>query len=778
MTKEKTTLFLIFVLIIVSMLYLPTVSAQDYWQWHLPEGSKFRLGKGRIDRGGQHVVQFSPDGTRLAVATVIGIWLYETQTYQEVDLFAGPSNWINNSVSFSPDGRTLASNHNGGVHLWDVSTGTHRAILTGHGVAYVSLSFSPDGRTLATGGRGEIRLWDVSTSTLRQTLENDSPSYEYNSVVFSPDGRTLAAGASGEIDLWDLSNSTHREIPISGGIQSLSFSPDGQTLASSGSEGIQLWDVPNGTLRKTLKNASSYYEVTRVSFSPDGRTLASSSGENIYLWNVSTATLRKTITSHGAVIAGVSFSPDGRTLVSGSSEGVHLWDVSTGMLRKTIKGHNTEVSNLRFSPDGQILASGNGRDIHLWDVSTGTLRKTVRGDTRKVSSMVFSPDGRTLATSGVDGIHLWNVSTGTLRKILDEHSEGVSSVAFSPDGRTLASSSGKNIHLWNISTGTLRKTIAGDKRAVLSVVFSPDGRMLVTGGGDGIDLWNLSAIENLDANSIDLRRDTPIPIHQSFLGDPYYIHSMAFSPDGRMLAAGGYNSFIELPTDNGNDGYSKDDGSCESIDDPWVNGIIGLWNVSTGTLRELSPGYTLNSVSSVSFSPNGRMLASGSGGIHLWDTSTSINRRTLTAPASCVTFSPDGRMLASGDRDGTILLWDLALIVGGLVELPPLTLEALTIPPETTLLQNYPNPFNPETWIPYQLAQFTHVSLHIYAANGTLIRTLFSCAEHEPGTYRSPDRAAYWDGKNDVGEPVASGIYFYTLTAGKFTSTRKMLIRK
>ena len=104
-------------------------------------------------------------------------------------------------------------------------------------------------------------------------------------------------------------------------------------------------------------------------------------------------------------------------------------------------------------------------------------------------------------------------------------------------------------------------------------------------------------------------------------------------------------------------------------------------------------------------------------------------------------------------------------------------LLALFLPEETALLHNYPNPFNPETWIPYQLAEPAEVTLHIYAANGALVRTL--ALGHQPaGIYQYRSRAAYWDGKNELGESVASGIYFYTLTAGDFTATRKMLIMK
>lgn len=118
------------------------------------------------------------------------------------------------------------------------------------------------------------------------------------------------------------------------------------------------------------------------------------------------------------------------------------------------------------------------------------------------------------------------------------------------------------------------------------------------------------------------------------------------------------------------------------------------------------------------------------------------------------------------------------IILGTVPAVAPAAPAIANIPPNATvLLANYPNPFNPETWIPYQLSEPAEVTLHIYAVDGRLIRTLV--LGHQPaGVYHSRARAAYWDGRNTVGEPMASGIYFYTLTVGDFTATRKMLIRK
>ncbi len=99
------------------------------------------------------------------------------------------------------------------------------------------------------------------------------------------------------------------------------------------------------------------------------------------------------------------------------------------------------------------------------------------------------------------------------------------------------------------------------------------------------------------------------------------------------------------------------------------------------------------------------------------------------------------------------------------------------MPEKSLLLQNYPNPFNPETWIPFHLAQEADVSVRIYDTGGRLVRTL-ALGRREAGIYMERERSAYWDGKSDTGEEVASGVYFYTIHAGEFSSTRKMTVRK
>ena len=161
----------IITLILLSLFSLNTF-AQDYTQWGLPEGAKMRLGKEGLSGN----IAYSPDGTRLAVASVFGfgIRLYDTATYQEVALLTGHTAQVE-SVAFSPDGRTLASasyGYEGEVRLWDAHTGEHKQTLRGHTAQVYSVAFSPDGRTLASAsGDNTVRLWDVLTGEHKQTLK-------------------------------------------------------------------------------------------------------------------------------------------------------------------------------------------------------------------------------------------------------------------------------------------------------------------------------------------------------------------------------------------------------------------------------------------------------------------------------------------------------------------------------------------------------------------------------------------------------------------------------
>ena len=270
----------VIVLILLSLFSLNTF-AQDYTQWGLPEGAKMRLGKGRLSGS----IAYSPDGTRLAVASDIGIWLYDTTTHQEVALLTGHTDRLP-SVAFSPDGLIIASaSWDGTVRLWDARTGEHRQTLD-HRNRLTSVVFSPDGLIIASASwDGTVRLWDVHTGEHRQTLDHTGA---VPSVAFSPDGLIIASASwDGTVRLWDAHTGEHRQtLKGHNAVNSVAFSPDGRTLASaSWDHTVRLWDAHTGEHRQTLKGHTNV--VPSVTFSPDGRTLASASWDHtILLWDM------------------------------------------------------------------------------------------------------------------------------------------------------------------------------------------------------------------------------------------------------------------------------------------------------------------------------------------------------------------------------------------------------------------------------------------------------------------------------------------------------------
>ena len=748
---------------------LVDVDVDAVWLWDVASGTLKNTLKGDMDLGWSFAfsIIFSPDGSTLAGSFddgKVGLWDVTTGTLKNT--FKGDTGIVWHLV-FSPDGSTLAGSlDDGKVGLWDVTTGTSNATLEGHTNGVIKIVFSPDSSTLAIESwDNTVRLWDVTTGTLKAQREGH--------IIFSPDHTTyVGVSEDNSVQVWD-------EGVIEGymsAVLSVVFSPDGTTLASGNWDGtVRLWDVTTGTLKATLEGHTD--EVNIVVFSPDSTTLATASGSPssvdtvVDLWDVATGTLKNTLEGHTSTVWSVVFSPNGTTLASASwDDTVRLWDVATGTLKNRLE-HTRGVRSTVFSPDSMTLASGSDDGaVRLWDVTTGTLKNTLKGhedvlivpdvfSTNPVWSVDFSPDGTTLA-SGYENadILLWDVASGTLKNTLREHTYIVNNVIFSPDGTTLATESRDDtIRLWDVTSGTLKATLEGHTTGVFqSITFSPDGSTLASNRG----------------------------------GNP------ALSSEGDT--------------------------------------VVRLWDVASGTLKNTLEGHT-SVVQSIDFSPDGTTLASGSwdGTVLLWElpsTMVPVIQLQLTADVNkdgvvniqdlvlvASRFGETGENEADVNGDGVVNIQDLVLVAGAFGEgaaaapmahnlsnLTPETVKqwltaaeqmpftdaisrrgiavlehllATLTPKETALLANYPNPFNPETWIPYQLSKPTDVTLTIYAANGQVVRTL--ALGHQPaGMYQSRERAAYWDGRNQLGEPVASGVYFYTLTAGEFTATRKMLILK
>ena len=244
----------------------------EYSSWGLPEGAKARIGKGTLSSN----IAYSPDGTQLAVASSIGIWLYDAQTCQELSLLTGHTDWVG-SIAFRPDGKILASGSSDNtIRLWDIHAGKQQQTLEGHTDDVRSVTFSSDGSILASGSwDSTIRLWDAHTGQHKATLEEHTREVNLmvSSTAYSPvDNRTLASVDTGGIWLWDVDTRQRRTIWQPAFleerlIESIVFSPDGKTLAS-GDEGgyIQLWNMDTGEHKQTLKKETG--TVYSVVYSP------------------------------------------------------------------------------------------------------------------------------------------------------------------------------------------------------------------------------------------------------------------------------------------------------------------------------------------------------------------------------------------------------------------------------------------------------------------------------------------------------------------------------
>ena len=429
-----------------------------------------------------------------------------------------------------------------------------------------------------------------------------------------------------------------------------------------------------------------------------------------------------------------------------------------GDIRGYLTGHTNTVNTLAFKPESSILASGSDDDtIRIWDLTWNAWRnrpvRTLRGHKSDVKAVAWSPDGTMLASAGENPtVRLWNPDNGNNTATLRGHKNDVEAVAWSPDGTMLASAGeDRTIRIWDpTDTDAPLYVLEGHTGSVKTLAFHPTEAILASGSSDDtIRLWNPTTGE-----------------HQATLtGHSHNVNTIAWNSDGSLLVSGSSDDTIRLWE------------PLAAVD------ITGDGSVTYLDIIEVAENYGKTVVDGA----NPRADVNKDGIVDIEDLIAIAKAVDSQAPVDAQAapmlaqraryFSFTAEEVLQWIQDARDIGADAQTIAILEQFLTAVTQVAQPIPEKTTLLANYPNPFNPETWIPYQLAQPAEVTISIHAIDGTLVRTL-PLGEMPAGVYQGKSRAAYWDGKNVQGERVTSGVYFYTLEAGQFTATRKMLILK
>lgn len=594
-------------------------------------------------------VTWSPDGTLLAVTDGMDVVVREVATLRERVRLGGHGSAVS-AVAFSPDGSSLVTgSYDRAVRRFRLRDGAALRTLAELDAPVTAVAFSGDGRTIFSASfSGALRWTRAEDGAALGSLPAPQP---YVLTVPSPDGSTVA------VVLRDGSLSVRRARD--GGVlhdlagdrlrvASLTFSPDGSTLVVGSADGsLRLWRVRDGAALHRLDQATGSSQTT-LALSPDGSLIAVGLSGAVRLLRARDGAVLHDVPAprRDASVRSVAFSPDGGTLAAGQVDGALLLvRVRDGAVLRTLEGHGEIADAIAFSPDGRTLAAGTyWGAIRLWRARGGSSLRTFPSAPSGVMALAFSPDGRTLASGHDDElVRLWDVEGGVALRALPGHRYRTFAVAFSPDGRILATGSDNDrvVRLFRVADGALLRALPGHEFNTISLAFSPDAGTLLTAASDGtVRSWRVRHGAALLSRRF---RDYPVGV--------------AFTRDASRVAV-------------------KEHG-----------GTVRIFALSDGSpVRTLAVTDGLSS-SALAFSPDGRVLASGSGDgvVHRWrvddgaplrtleveryrepsviispeDASASYGTRETGSVVLSLAFSPDGRTLAATSERGGLRCFSL-----------------------------------------------------------------------------------------------------------------------
>jgi WD40 repeat protein len=600
----------------------------------------------------------SPDATMLALALGHGrVSLWDLKGRRPLRTLENPGGMGGTVVAFSPDSKMVATDStNGAVALWDAGTGRPGLVLDrpGRSAPAYELAFSKDGRVLTSVLAPRppsielgITRWDVHTGAqLMSRLPTlFGPFSGADTVAFTPDGQKLVVASDDEtLDIVDLRSGRvlrTRPLPVPL-LKTVAVSPDGRVVAAAGPDyasarrnGIVLVDLDSG---RPL--GSAWWvdgTVSALAFSRDGRTLGVGVGDGrIAFWDSSQPGVAsgEMIIGHVAAVRALSQGP-GHQLASGGKDGtVILWDPAGRTALQELLEHpaargtaGAEVHTVAFDGHGTLLTATGAR-VTLWDYAhrkpVGDLpNPTVAGGV--VTGAAISPDGRRVAavftTESGSSIVLWDAVNRVIVKTAAVERATAGAVAFSPDGRWVAIAGIEEVVLWDVERqDTARRLGLPNTRwffngpGPTSLAFSPDGHRLAAGGW-GVAVWDMQD-----------------PLHPMFASKPVWVSSVAFGADGATVAGG--------DSDGGVDRFG-------------LRPSLHSWQV----LPRLTD-HT-RAILAVAFNRQGLLASSAEdGAVLVHDVAGQIvaDTRQRHQLGSGLAFSPDGGSLAVGARDAAVLL--------------------------------------------------------------------------------------------------------------------------